>query len=282
MRVGNASGLQIAFFTFALLLLAVPVSRSAAEFLGTSGQAAALVTKATPFAMFVAAVLLIPPFRHAVRRLLTATIPARFRSEVAVLTVTSALLPFAFVLLLAFWVWAREGAPGVDEKIRVDVGSGIEKAFDPAGLVMYLVLVPIIGPIIEEVIFRGFLYRALAARWGWIVAMILTSALFGLYHKHFYAAFISSIVFVCVMRRTGSLWSAIVVHGFGNLMLWWPLAGQFVFPHWGRASELPTWYFHIACLVFAVIALPIYVWMSRDRHAAAPTLFLQPDGALPK
>ena len=147
---------------------------------------------------------------------------------------------------------------------------------------MHLVLVPVIGPIIEEVIFRGFLYRALAAKWGWIAAMVLASALFGLYHTHFYAAFISSIVFVCVMRRTGSLWSAIVVHGFGNLMLWWPLAGQFVFPHWGPTSGLSTWYFHIACLAFTVIALPIYVWMSRDRHAAAPTLFLLPNGSFPK
>jgi len=282
MRVGNASGLQIAFFTYALLLLAVPVSRIAEESLGTSGHATALVSKATPFAMFVAAVALIPPFRRAVLRLLVAPIPVRFRSEVAVVSVASALLKFAFTALLAFWVWAREGTAGVDERIRIDVVRDMEKAFDPAGLVMYLVLVPIIGPIIEEVIFRGFLYRALERKWGWIAAMILTSALFGLYHKHFYAAFISSIVFVCVMRRTGSLWSAIVVHGFGNLMLWWPLAGQFVFPHWGRASELPTWHFHIACLVFALIALPIYIWMSRDRHAAAPTMFLQPNGALSK
>jgi membrane protease YdiL (CAAX protease family) len=196
MRVGKATGMQIAFFTFALLLLAVPVSRGVTDFLGTSGHATAVVTKATPFAMFLVAMGLIAPFRRAVLRLLTVTIPARFRSEVAVVSVTSALLPFAFAVLLAFWVWAREGAPGVDGRIRVDVGSGMEKAFDPAGLVMYLVLVPIIGPIIEEVIFRGFLYRALERKWGWIAAMVLTSALFGLYHKHFYAAFISSIVFV--------------------------------------------------------------------------------------
>lgn len=282
MQVGKATGMQIAFFTFALLLLAVPVSRGVTDLLGTSGHTTAVVAKATPFAMFLLAVAVIAPFRRAVLRLLVASVPARFRSEVAVVSVTSALLKFAFTALLALWVWAREGPVGVDERIRIDVGRDMEFAFDPAGLVMYLVLVPIIGPIIEEVIFRGFLYRALERKWGWIVAMVLTSALFGLYHKHFYAAFISSIVFVCVMRRTGSLWSAIVVHGFGNLMLWWPLAGQFVFPHWGRAGELSTWYFHIACLAFTAIALPIYVWMSRDRHAAAPTILLHPNGALSK
>jgi len=282
MQVGKATGMPIAFFTFALLLLAVPVSRAVTDFLGTSGHATAVVTKATPFAMFLLAVAVIPPFRRAVLRMLGTTIPDRFRSEVAVVSVASTLLKFTFTVLLALWVWFREGSVGVDEKIRIDVNRDMELAFDPAGLVMYLVLVPIIGPIIEEVIFRGLLYRALERKWGWIAAMILTSALFGLYHKHFYAAFISSIVFVCVMRRTGSLWSAIVVHGFGNLMLWWPLAGQFVFPHWGSASEISTWYFHIACLVFAVLALPTYVWMSRDRHAAAPTLFLQPNGSFPK
>ncbi len=282
MQVGKATGMQIAFFTFALLLLAVPISRGVTDLLGTSGHTTAVVTKATPFAMFLLATAVIPPFRRAVLRLLVATIPPRFRPEVAVVSVTSALLPFAFTVLLASWVWIAEGSAGVDKRIRIDVSRDMELAFDPAGLVMYLLLVPIIGPIIEEVIFRGFLYRALAAKWGWIAAMILTSVLFGLYHKHFYAAFISSIVFVCVMRRTGSLWSAIVVHGFGNLMLWWPLAGQFLLPHWEPASKLSTWYFHIVCLAFALVALPTYIWMSRDRPAAAPPLFLQPDGALPK
>src|SRR5687767_7624607 len=151
MRVGKATGMQIAFFTFALLLLAVPVSRGVTDLLGTSGHATAVVTKATPFAMFLLAVAVIPPFRRAVLRLLTVTIPARFRSEVAVVSVTSALLPFAFAALLAFWVWAREGVPGVDEGIRGDGGSGREKALDPAGLAMHLVLVAIIGPLMERV-----------------------------------------------------------------------------------------------------------------------------------
>ena len=81
--------------------------------------------------------------------------------------------------------------------------------------------------------------------------MVLTSTLFGLYHPVFWAAFTSSIVFVCLFRRTGSLWASIIVHAFFNLMLWYPLVGQFVFPSPERAlGDISTWGFQLACLLF--------------------------------
>jgi membrane protease YdiL (CAAX protease family) len=91
----------------------------------------------------------------------------------------------------------------------------------------------------------------------------------------------SGIVFACLYRRTGSLWASIGVHAFFNFMLWWPMLGQHLTP-WSSPGDPQAWTFHLICLAFASIALPIYVWMCRDRHVAAPTKLLEPDGALQK
>ena len=81
---------------------------------------------------------------------------------------------------------------------------------------MSLLLGVIVGPPIEELVFRGLLYRAWANQWGALVAAVLTSALFAAYHPNFLAAFSSAILFVCLVRRTGSLWASISVHAFTN------------------------------------------------------------------
>ena len=127
-----------------------------------------------------------------------------------------------------------------------------------------------IAPLVEEVLFRGFLFDAWAHRWGAFVATVLTSALFAAYHPHFLATFISGVVFVCAVRRTGTLWGSIVVHSIFNLMLWYPLAGQFGLPDPERAiGDISNWGFNLACLLFASIALPIYIWMA-VRHPYEP------------
>lgn len=138
------------------------------------------------------------------------------------------------------------------------------QALSGPGLLTSILIGVIVAPLLEEILFRGFLYRAWERRWGWVPAMVLTSTLFGLYHPVFWAAFTSSIVFVCLFRRTGSLWASIIVHSFFNLMLWYPLAGRFVFPDSERAiGDINTWGLQLACLLFVAVALPLYVWISR-------------------
>jgi membrane protease YdiL (CAAX protease family) len=186
---------------------------------------------------------------------------------------------FAAVGALALWFWATQGPERVDRMI-VNVDRQASEAFSSSGLVR-LLFVAIIGPIVEEIVFRGFIYRAFERKWGWIGSLLATSALFGLYHAHFGSAFTGSVILTCLLRRTGSLWAPIAVHMFFNFMLWWPLLGQHLFPHGVVLSDPASWAIQGACLAFTVIAVPTYVWMSRDR-AAAPTVLIEPDGALQK
>src|SRR5205814_774170 len=101
----------------------------------------------------------------------------------------------------------------------------LQRAFSKQAIFVNLVLGAWIAPIVEEVVFRGLLYRTWERRWGWLPSALLVSALFGLYHPVFWNAFASSIVFICVLRRAGSIWAPIAVHGFSNAMLWYPFAG---------------------------------------------------------
>ena len=91
----------------------------------------------------------------------------------------------------------------------------------------------LLGPLAEEVLFRGFLFTALLqdARWRWQTALAASSIAFGLAHLpdiNLGAVLTSGVIFAAggvlfgwVYYRWGSLWPAIGLHGFMNL--WWEL-----------------------------------------------------------
>lgn len=272
MKSGAASGVQAAFLVFAVTLLAVPLSRAILDGAQATPQEAELFARAVPFAVGALAIVAFPGLRRAACRDLAAAVPGDRRLEVALVTVLYLALPFAAVLGLALWIESREGLLGLERRMASSPQAQMAQAFSAAGLA-WLALVSTAGPILEELVFRGFLYRAFERQWGWVPAMAATSVLFGLYHPHFFAAFLASVVLVCVLRRTGSLRSSIGVHAFGNLMLWHPFAGQHLLPRPGEVSDPMTWRVHLACLLVAAIAVPLYAWMARRTrydHAALP------------
>ena len=269
MRPGNASGIQITFLSFAVLLLAVPVSLHLGEILGGSREEREFLARFIPFVLGAIIIAIVPALRRRAVMDLSTPIPADRRREVAIVAVGKLALAFAASGAMALWYWLSEGNASVEYHLRsVPADEQMAQAFSVTGMLSALLLATLVGPIMEELVFRGFLYRAWERRWGWFPAMILTSALFGLYHPHFMAAFASSVVFVCVLRRTGSLRASILVHSFFNLMMWYPLVGQFVFPDERRAlGDISTWGLHLACLLFVVIALPLYVFAARRAYS---------------
>ena len=127
----------------------------------------------------------------------------------------------------------------------------------------------VIGPFVEEVVFRGFLFGAWERQWGWIPAMLATSICFGLIHPgKFIQTFIGSIVFVCILRRTGTLWGPILAHMLYNALVTWPLLGQMIMAKPALDLRNPwEWVLEFACLAFVIVALPVYVWMARTKRA---------------
>jgi membrane protease YdiL (CAAX protease family) len=272
MRTGEASGLQIAFLSFALLLLAVPLSDYMSRALGSTPDEAAITNRFLHFALAAIILLGFPKLRAFALTELSRPIPRGRRAEVAAVAFTKILVLIGFVGAFALWAWANGGNDTVAYALKSDpVDVALAKAYSTYGLLESFLLGAIVAPLIEEVVFRGLLYRAWEKRWGGFAAAVLSSALFASYHPHFFAAFTSAIIFVCLVRRTGTLWSSIAVHSFSNLVLWYPIVGPFMFPGADQPSgELSAWTLHLACLAFTVIAVPLYVWLAvRKPHAVS-------------
>lgn len=78
----------------------------------------------------------------------------------------------------------------------------------------------IISPIYEEIFYRGFIYRWLRTRVGFIGALLLSSAIFTIIHIPTYNAmpvnFFSGIIFALAYERTNSIWPSVIIHGLTN------------------------------------------------------------------
>ena len=92
-------------------------------------------------------------------------------------------------------------------------GSGVE-------MTMFLVLALVVGPVMEEVVFRGYLQSSLAKRLPVWVAIVITSFVFMAGHNPMVLwpmYFMFSAVWGWVYVRTGSLKMAILIHVLSNL-----------------------------------------------------------------
>ena len=270
MQIGKPSGNQVAFFIFAVWLLAVPVTYWAENMIGAGAELRAWLEKSLHLLLVGLALLIFRPLREACRRALTPGISRESRTEVAIVAAAAPLVGFGFAGAYALWWATFEGPAGLEHRISAHgtAGEVLSEALRAPTIATQIVIGVIVGPIVEELVFRAFLFRAWVERHGWIVAMLLSSTVFALLHPFFLAAFLDSIVNTCVYRRTGSLRAAILVHGTHNLLVFYPLLGQFILPlDLESPGDIWSWSGHLIALAAVVIALPIYAWMSRDRDA---------------
>ena len=87
----------------------------------------------------------------------------------------------------------------------------------------------ILGPILEELFFRGFVFGCLR-RYGDVFAALISSLAFALLHLNFVQGvpvFFFGLLFCWAYRRTGSLWIPIALHITNNMIAllagyaWW-------------------------------------------------------------
>lgn len=76
--------------------------------------------------------------------------------------------------------------------------------------------VALLPPLIEELLFRGTLFRSLRLRLGPSKAALLCSALFGIAHSDRMGIFILALACALVYTRTRSLWAPIALHALNN------------------------------------------------------------------
>jgi membrane protease YdiL (CAAX protease family) len=118
------------------------------------------------------------------------------------------LLLIPILYLPIFWVFG-------DQDLSAEARELTDRADSPLGVVLLIVIVVIGAPIIEELFFRGLFLRALERRWNTPVAVIVSSAVFGLVHLQLLqlpALILFGAVAAFLAVRTGRLGAPIFAH----------------------------------------------------------------------
>jgi membrane protease YdiL (CAAX protease family) len=165
-------------------------------------------------------------------------------------------LALGLVYVLVAGIVMVPGSPGP--------GTDLMTVFRPAGVpVLVFVLAQILGAAGEELGFRGILLHNLAARIPVPAAVLVTGALFGIWHVQYYALGLPTmLVFIAgtiamtaaiAAIMTGSLWqrmlSAALVHAGLNLL--------------GTATGAGLLHFGLAALAGGVVVVPIAIGLRR-------------------
>ncbi len=81
-----------------------------------------------------------------------------------------------------------------------------------------LLLMVVLAPIVEELIFRGLLYRMLRERWGIFISVAASAAFFSLVHHGMLLSpqLIGGIIFALAYEWSRSLWVSIALHMGAN------------------------------------------------------------------
>lgn len=98
----------------------------------------------------------------------------------------------------------------------------LEEGGHSQGIIIYsLVLAAVVGPVFEEIFFRGFLYPVLKTRFGTLAAMTITSSFFAFIHDStfaFWPIFVLGMALNYVYEKRGSLAANITLHITHNLV----------------------------------------------------------------
>ena len=136
----------------------------------------------------------------------------------------------------------------------------------PVRVVILILVVACLGaPIFEELFFRGFLFRAIASRFGWIPGALASGALFGLAHvravplRATVPLAVMGVALAWLLHATGSAVPGMLVHGFVNALGTGVSAGF----GWHTATLIVgTW---------GVLVLVLFPWL-RTRQPAVPDI----------
>ena len=118
---------------------------------------------------------------------------------------------------------------GVNIEQSQDLGIATPESL--GSKVIIFALLVIIPPIYEELLFRGFLFNTLKKYGGQILAVILTSVLFGAAHLEYdnlnWIAGIDTLIFsgflIYISQKHQSLYSAMLLHAIKNTVAFYVL-----------------------------------------------------------
>lgn len=118
---------------------------------------------------------------------------------------------YVFIILHNLLLFAL----GVDTQ-----GQAIQDLFSELDTAVWFFFVgAIVAPLVEEIFFRGFLFQGFRQRYGWVAAMLISSAIFAAAHLDPVAlipTFLLGAVLAYVYHRSNSVWPGVILHFLVN------------------------------------------------------------------
>jgi membrane protease YdiL (CAAX protease family) len=190
-------------------------------------------------------------------------------------TVSAILILFALLMSVQFAVVLLQLAlqPFMDLLNRSLTDSYDETAVSAALSPLGLLYVGVVGPIIEEIVFRGGIMRRLE-RHGANFAIVTSSLLFALYHMVLFQAFFAffaGLLFAYAAGRFSLKWS-VVLHMANNLLACAQILVIYYAPSVSTAVNLAMLFLYFACFVFSLAYLATH-WdklRAQKRAGASP------------
>ncbi len=139
-------------------------------------------------------------------------------------TVAAVLVGFIVMASSVIWL-VSQLVPGFDanqEQINQFAGAST-----PADWILATLAMVVLPPILEESIFRGFAFTALAKRWGSVGGAVLSSALFALAHGQANVGvytFVLGLLLCWLYRKFGSIVPGVLVHMSNNALAFWAMS----------------------------------------------------------
>lgn len=135
-----------------------------------------------------------------------------------------------------------------------------------------LVSLAVLAPLGEEILFRGFLLRRWAMKWGMRPAIIASSVVFGLLHPDPLGAALFGAAMCLLYLHTRTLWVPILAHALYNGVIWaWDLvyAVELGFDYYLYDLEQfrDDWRYGVGGALVALVAAALFL---RSGSAAAP------------
>ncbi len=145
-----------------------------------------------------------------------------------------ATIPY-FILSSLFAVIAMQVIPGFN--LDQAQGTGYSNLTERSALLLAFIMLVVIAPVVEETLFRGYLYGKIRKHLGLIVSALLTSVAFAMLHIPGVSdsgalqwqwnvavdVFALSLV-LCLLREvTGSIWAGVLLHMTKNTIAFYVL-----------------------------------------------------------
>tara|TARA_B100001250_G_scaffold362343_1_gene340982 strand:+ start:756 stop:1706 length:951 start_codon:yes stop_codon:yes gene_type:complete len=150
---------------------------------------------------------------------------ASYWAIISVIQLTKLSASFRYLMLFFIWTLSITFIADKFDIGTLKEGEEFAKSLINEGNPILLILaIGIVGPIFEEIFFRGFLFKHLEIKWGGVMAVLFTSIIFTIVHLQYNLVILGLVLFPMAILlgyarlKTKSLMPPIIIHCINNII----------------------------------------------------------------